>query len=367
MRNRLKLLLKMLILVVAVVALTITAFNIKGNKNVSASQGDETYKVGMQVKVIDQFGRPVEGVSFKVTMLTYRVPQEVINEFTLGPSDKDGIARSAPDAVQLYENEDEFDYHRAPSNIFAKDFLKNPSITISVTDYPEEYTKPIFDIPYEYINNLPEAARDAYLGYSSGIGLDLVDYRTGEVLEKSEVTYSHRFNFYLYPAFDIGEGYLSSEDIWEEIERTEIYEADNFVLQPQISDGMYFSAIGYSLSDDAYDDIVSSVIAPITFKTQVPDVKYNVEYSYEGDLPKEVMDTLPISEDTYSNGEEVTPIELDEKSVYVKSLHKTYTFNGWQPSSVIVNGENAKFTGTWSAEDDSTYKVKYYVNTNICY
>lgn len=83
---------------------------------------------------------------------------------------------------------------------------------------------------------------------------------------------------------------------------------------------------------------------------------FREEYQYEGELPDEVMATIPTRKGNYQNGDVVTPEDPSSTSVTVGN--KTYTFLGWTPTSVTIDNADAVFKGKWSVEEETEEKVK---------
>lgn len=88
-----------------------------------------------------------------------------------------------------------------------------------------------------------------------------------------------------------------------------------------------------------------------------PTGSYHVSYSYSGDLPAEVLATLPGDNNVYANGVVITAVGPSQDEVIVGD--KKYVFIGWDAAKKSINGSDISFTGSWSQEiiegvDDGT-------------
>lgn len=81
---------------------------------------------------------------------------------------------------------------------------------------------------------------------------------------------------------------------------------------------------------------------------------YNVKYEYKGNLPKEVLDTLPIDDNTYPDKTIVKALEPNNKSITINDI--TYIFEGWDEESKTINGNNITFTGKWRTVKKEEHK-----------
>lgn len=211
---------------------------------VEAANGDPTVKVGMMINVIDQDGNPIEGVTFQVQMnATYGGSYS----FNVGPSDEYGIARSASDAVQLYE----YNGSSAPRNVFSNAGF-TPSITIKATSWPEGYTQPTFVMP-----DLDGFNKKAEYIEALGIFFDSEGNATN-----SSITYASRTNKLLYPVIGSAGG-----NYMDDMTGSSAGSYRPYVPQDELSGGEYFSAIGFNLRDDPYGDKTGQVYAPVVFRT----------------------------------------------------------------------------------------------------
>lgn len=78
---------------------------------------------------------------------------------------------------------------------------------------------------------------------------------------------------------------------------------------------------------------------------------YSVSYSYAGDYPQAVMNTLPRDTNSYSTGDTVTAIQPSQTEVTVDGT--TYTFEGWGETQIEVKGANVEFSGSWEDNAES--------------
>lgn len=80
-----------------------------------------------------------------------------------------------------------------------------------------------------------------------------------------------------------------------------------------------------------------------------PDpIAYHELYQYSGVDDANVLATLPDRNEAYYDGNTVIPAMPSAEIVMTDA--GTYVFNGWTPESVVIDGADALFTGTWLFE-----------------
>jgi len=86
---------------------------------------------------------------------------------------------------------------------------------------------------------------------------------------------------------------------------------------------------------------------------------YQAHYVYKGELPEEVLETLPEDPEIYLDGDKAKAKAPSVLTVKVGNI--TYTFAGWDKDEEIVEGADVLFTGTWTAvkDPDPTYRAHY--------
>lgn len=77
---------------------------------------------------------------------------------------------------------------------------------------------------------------------------------------------------------------------------------------------------------------------------------YTEHYSYEGDYPQEVLDTLPGRHDMYANGERVDSADPMATEVVVEG--GKWVFKGWDKVQKTVDGQDVYFVGIWEYVPD---------------
>ena len=101
------------------------------------TNGQATAKIGLKVKVVDENGNGVAGVT-----LTAIYEEE---EIKIGPSDTSGIAQSDPEAFQLYyRSANVIDHGSYQSSVRINRHVLSSPLKVSVTDWPAGYEKPCF-------------------------------------------------------------------------------------------------------------------------------------------------------------------------------------------------------------------------------
>ncbi len=96
-----------------------------------------------------------------------------------------------------------------------------------------------------------------------------------------------------------------------------------------------------------------------------PTVYYEESYQYEGELPDEVMATLPLRAGSYVPGDVVVPAMPSATTVTL--AHGVWTFVGWNVESFTIVDSDVAFVGTWSfteqelpPEPPVTYYAEHY-------
>ena len=75
------------------------------------------------------------------------------------------------------------------------------------------------------------------------------------------------------------------------------------------------------------------------------------------ELPQEVKDLLPATENNLSNGSQVTPTQPSKTEV--KTSEGTWSFKSYDKPSETINGADAHFVGTWEFTPAPTYKATH--------
>ncbi|MBZ2150530.1 LPXTG-anchored SHIRT domain periscope protein [Streptococcus gordonii] len=75
------------------------------------------------------------------------------------------------------------------------------------------------------------------------------------------------------------------------------------------------------------------------------------------ELPQEVKDLLPATENNLSNGSQVTPTQPSKTEV--KTAEGTWSFKSYDKPSETINGADVKFVGTWEFTPAPTYKATH--------
>ena len=75
------------------------------------------------------------------------------------------------------------------------------------------------------------------------------------------------------------------------------------------------------------------------------------------ELPQEVKDLLPATENNLSNGSQVTPTQPSKTEV--KTAEGTWSFKSYDKTSETINGADAHFVGTWEFTPAPTYKATH--------
>ena len=80
--------------------------------------------------------------------------------------------------------------------------------------------------------------------------------------------------------------------------------------------------------------------------------KYSVAYQFasadpDRTLPDQVMALLPSDSASYKDGASVSPVAPSSLQVAIEG-EGTWTFEGWNPGSAVIDGASVLFTGTWS-------------------
>ena len=75
------------------------------------------------------------------------------------------------------------------------------------------------------------------------------------------------------------------------------------------------------------------------------------------ELPQEVKDLLPATENNLSNGSQVTPTQPSKTEV--KTSEGTWSFKSYDKPSETINGADAHFIGTWEFTPTPTYKATH--------
>ena len=73
---------------------------------------------------------------------------------------------------------------------------------------------------------------------------------------------------------------------------------------------------------------------------------YHIVYQYDNVTLDAILDTLPIDTMDYTAGALVMPQNPSALSVEVSD--GTWTFDGWQPSNIVIEGSDGTFVGTWT-------------------
>lgn|GEM_PF-4392421 len=73
---------------------------------------------------------------------------------------------------------------------------------------------------------------------------------------------------------------------------------------------------------------------------------YTEHYSFSGNLPDDVLKTLPKRHNEYINGNSVIPADPSAKEIAVKG--GKWVFVGWDKSSATVDSADVYFVGTWN-------------------
>ena len=90
------------------------------------------------------------------------------------------------------------------------------------------------------------------------------------------------------------------------------------------------------------------------------DPTFMVFYEYKGDnLPKDVMDTLPVDDKRYPAGTDIVAKEPSETEI--ETQDGTWVFVGWDKQQQTIIDADIKFVGTWKfvKKEDPTFKVIY--------
>ncbi|MCR0155791.1 SHIRT domain-containing protein [[Clostridium] innocuum] len=127
-------------------------------------------------------------------------------------------------------------------------------------------------------------------------------------------------------------------------------------IEVQVSDGVW--------QFKSWDKTeVQNIEGPVTFTgtwefikdeavVPVPD-SYKVVYSFKSEtegleLPKEVLELLPVDDGEYVDGTKVKPLELGITEVKVNG--GKWVFKNWDKDEEIINGEDITFIGGWIFE-----------------
>lgn len=90
------------------------------------------------------------------------------------------------------------------------------------------------------------------------------------------------------------------------------------------------------------------------------DPTFKVFYEYKGDnLPKDVMDTLPVDDKQYTAGTNITAKEPSE--IEIETQDGMWLFIEWDKQQQTILDADIKFIGTWKfvKKEDPTFKVIY--------
>ena len=109
---------------------------------------------------------------------------------------------------------------------------------------------------------------------------------------------------------------------------------------------------------------VGSTSKTITIKEgNVPT--YGVNYTYRGNLPAEVMATLPQDYLQYEDGDTIMALDPTSETVMVGDV--VYEFDGWIDDDLTINGGPVTFVGTWSIAETIPYSDvgEYSITTSV--
>ena len=187
-------------------------------QEVYADDGDPSIKVGWAILVQDEKGGPLPGVSFKITITHEDKTSEVI---TTSESGEDGYARTANDAIQLYENTAS---QCSPENVF-----NARSITVEVDEWPEGYEKPVL---YSNITN-NENTNKEYRDY-------VIRHTPDDLSKITFYDIQMKLGIKLFPVISPGNNYTPGNTKMYEDLTTE----DNLFPTQNISEGDYFYGVG---------------------------------------------------------------------------------------------------------------------------
>lgn len=187
------------------------------------------------------------------------------------------------------------------------------------------------------------------------------------------------FNLYVIPegANKIGEGeYEFSLEKSKEIKFENIPEGISYEVYQKNKDGNKAS-VGDMVNDN-YKLIEENNIKAVltddmvaTFLNEKQIINYyGVTYKYDGNLPEDVLATLPTDETKYSNNTEVTAKDPSDTSITIDD--KIYEFVSWDEDKKTINNEDIEFVGTWKItekekedepeEETEQFEITYNLN-----